>query len=582
MLSSVSRRPSPWLPFRRGPSLLDPGPLPSTVEVLRVPYAFSQTGLLTPEAFIRKARERGVRLDRDLLQVLHRRRLLAPFLQLHHRPVTTSVDFPTPGAWGTTGFITAAAADGRLTDPAARRYRPWPAQRDVNTIWYSTFQLLALPSIRVTLRAATHADPASGRWHLPPADRPRRLDAARSRALAVTLEVLAPRYLPRVMAQLKVDRDAADEMNAYVDDHDPRPLIELLRLPGERLATQAEELLSDAKSFDPLGSWHQVVRIGAPGKWTDLRYDALLAVEYRIAAEILLRCHDDMAAAGYTPPLPEVTPHWYHPHHDRLQVSARDRAETLHDFRLSGQPAVYLALEGQTEIRTAELALADLFGLDGDANLVRLVDLDGVDHDLALLARAVAVPRLDFTGDRLATARSPLVGLIVAVDPESRYKTCEQQAKHRANMIATVLKSLPKHARTDTMRDNIDHLIDLRTWGEHSFEFAHFTDLQLARALRRLAGRAAPPLAELRAALADYRDRHRNLDKLWADWPARITKPDLAATLWPILRRRATSRSRQPLPPIVDVVAQAVALAHQLRHASGMAVEPDPAPVHPA
>lgn len=561
--------------------MLDPAPVPRTVDVVLAPFAFTQTGLLTPHGFAREAKKRGVRLDRKRLELLHRRRLLVPFLQVHTRPVAPPIktaDVPMP--WGTLAIIRSALADGRLTDPATRRYRPWPADADRNSIWYSSFQLLALRAVDWTLRGAgQRAVGDTVRWELARPDQHHLHDAARSRALAVALEVLAARYLPRIVNQVSNPNAA---LYAHIDDHDPMPELALLGLDPDRLVAQAENLLLDARTFDPLGTWYRVVRVGDPRKWHDLRFDALVAMEHRIAAEILLRCHDDIAGVGHVSALPELDPHWYHPRHERLRVTSRERAEALHDYRLTGQPAVYLALEGETEMVIASKVL-DLYGLDADSDLVRLVDLEGVDHDLGLLARAVALPRLDLGSDRFARARSPIVGLVVAVDPESRYKTVEQRAKQEANMINAVLRSLPKAARTETMRANLQHLIRLRTWGTNSFEFAHFTDLQLARALRRLGGRAAPPVADLRREMATYRDRHANLDKLWANWPVRITKPELAEALWPTLHRRATSRSRGPLPPIVDVVDQAVHLAHELRLAHGMVTAPDPSdPPEPA
>ena len=61
------------------------------------------------------------------------------------------------------------------------------------------------------------------------------------------------------------------------------------------------------------------------------------------------------------------------------------------------------------------------YGAHSGTVLVRLVNLRGVDGDVRLPARVVAVPQLvpdGRTGSRLV---APVTGLIVAVDPEKKY-----------------------------------------------------------------------------------------------------------------------------------------------------------------
>src|SRR4051812_23895676 len=52
-----------------GPSIIPPVAVPSTVELLKMPYVLSQTGLLDAGQFIAQAKLRGVSLDPGELQL---------------------------------------------------------------------------------------------------------------------------------------------------------------------------------------------------------------------------------------------------------------------------------------------------------------------------------------------------------------------------------------------------------------------------------------------------------------------------------------------------------------------------------
>jgi hypothetical protein len=555
--------------MRTGPSIIEPASAPTTVDLLRVPYVFSQSRPLTSSQFARAAKDRGVTLDRQRLELLHQRRLLVPLLQLHHRPVAPPVlDLPEPAtAWSEAARLRAAAANGELSDPASRRFRPWPKE---DGILYSHYQLLALHSLAWTLSEMTASREDDGlSWRIA-APQPELVDmCARNRALAIVLEVLAPRYRPRVMRTIY---DPDETLEAHINGRDPAIERVLLGLPPELYVRQAEQLLVVAKFFDPLGKWHRVARVGSPGRWNDLRFDALLAMEHRVAAEHLLDFYDDLSASGHAGELAEVNAQWWEPRHDRIRVDARERAETLMDFRLTDRPAVVLGLEGETEMEIVARVL-DALGLDPSSELIRLVNLQSVDGDVRLLARAVATPRLDPAGHRGARVLSPLTALVVAVDPEKKYATVAQQVQQRDGMIDTVLRSLPKSLRAPAMRSDLEHLLHVRTWGTHSFEFAHFTDRQLALALRRLVGHTAPPVELIRAELASCRAKHGNIEKVWKPWAPRLTKPELADAMWPLLERRistaSTGRSRAP---VVQVVEDAIQLGFRIRPVRELAV----------
>ena len=165
--------------FFAGSSVL-PADLPvSTLALLRDPFAFTQTRLLSHDAFTREAKKRGVRLIRGQLEVLHRRRVLQPFFVVHSRPVADPGLSPAPADFFDSAVdeIRFAFAEGRLSDPALRRFAPWPRSSSHRSLWYSHHQLLLLRHIP-QLQAHMQAHPASDQlvWHLAPLD-------ARTRAI---------------------------------------------------------------------------------------------------------------------------------------------------------------------------------------------------------------------------------------------------------------------------------------------------------------------------------------------------------------------------------------------------------------
>ena len=197
--------------------------------------------------------------------------------------------------------------------------------------------------------------------------------------------------------------------------------------------------------------------------WTELRYDALLSMEYRIAAEHLLMLREDLAQADLADQLPPVSTTWREARHSRLVVDARERAETLLDFRLTDHPAVVVALEGETEMALAPRVLA-LMGMDERQGTIQLVNLKSVDGDVRLLARAVAVPRIDPEGRRGARVLRPLTALMIAVDQENAYATPAGCEKVKQSVVEELLSSLPPTIRTQQMRADLEHLVHVRTW----------------------------------------------------------------------------------------------------------------------
>lgn len=557
-----------WPPFILVPSLFASDDVPSTLELLSLPYSFSQTGVLTERDFIRGAKERGVSLDRGKLEGLHRRGVMTPFFAIHYRPVESPRLGPSQQADGVAWPIYRAASLGQLRDPGQSRFRPWTASR---SHYYSQYQLLSTVRWREVLDAWEVR--AGERLAFPEARLDQRVVAAFSkmRALAVLLEVISPRYRPAV---LNVLRSPSDDLFSFISERTPAPERRILDIDPSRLAKQADVLLVQARGFDPLGEWRRVIRVGTPRSWEDLRFDALVAHEYRLAAELILRYYEDLADLDLAPTLPALSETWWEPRRDRLQIDHREQAETILDFGLGDQPALVIAVEGDTEYLLAPRVL-DLLGIPPEAGFYEVVNLRSIDGDVRLLARSRAVPRVDPDGLVGARLLRSLTTLVVIVDPEHGYSTRDEREDKRRTMVDEVMSALHPALQTGEMRGDLEHLIHVRTWGRSSFEYAHFTDTELARALRSLSPLSAPPLRELARRIRQHRAQHQNIEKVWANWRLDPpSKPRLAEALWPHLRTLIQNPPKTRKIPIKTLLEEAIEIAHSAQPVRELRLNP--------
>ena len=578
--ASLAMRP-PY--FISGPSVLPADLSVSTLALLKDPFAFTQARLLSPENFTREAKKRGVRLHHGQLELLHRRRVLQPFFMVHSRPVAdpdpslAPADFPDTPVDG----IRFAFAEGRLSDPALRRFAPWPRSHAHRSLWYSHHQLLLLRHIP-QLQAHMEADPVSDQlvWHLSPVDARTKTTFARERSLAFLIEALASKYLPRVVGSLQSGGlGSAQDLLQFVNSDETVPGLREIDLPSALFVRQADRLLGEVHGFDPLGAWSEVVRIADRRRWNDLRYDALVAQDYRIAAEVILRFVEDQVRLGIADPSDEPPTHFFHPRQERLRVTSRQRSETVMRFGVSDRPALVLAVEGDTEYEIAPRVL-DLMGYDPPGSRISVVNLKGVWGDVALLARAVAVPRLDPDADgsdRYAHLLSPLTTLMVVVDPEGRYKSHEEAEAKKDEMVESVLSSLPSPLRTDAMRSDLALILHVRRWPEE-FEFAHWSDREIAEALQAISQHAANlRLEDLTCHIGQHRDSEDKISSVWANWrPRSPSKVDLARALWPSLEHRIRTSLTAEDIPIVRVLREAINMMRRTARVTAMAPQQPP------
>ena len=409
-------------------------------------------------------------------------------------------------------------------------------------------------------------------WHLAPLDARTRSIFATERALAFLIEALASKYRPRVVGSLRSGGLGTEQdLLRFMNSDEDVPGLQGIDLPSDVFVDQADRLLVEADDFDPLGDWSEVVRIADPRRWGDLRFDALVAHEYRIAAEMLLRFVEDHARRGIADPPDVPRTQFFHPRQQRLRADDRERAKTVMRFGTSDRPTLVIAVEGDTEHEIVPRVL-DMMGYDPLASRISVVNMRSVDGDVKLLARAVAVPRLSPSGDRYADLLSPLTSLMVVVDPEGPYESHEGAEAEKGKMVESVLSSLPAPLRTDAMRNDLALILHIRRWPEE-FEFAHWSDRELAIALQSISQYAENlPLDDLTCHISKHRNSGDALSSVWTNWrPRTPSKVNLARALWPSLEDRIRTSPSVEEIPIVGVIREAIGMMHEIDGVNAMA-----------
>jgi hypothetical protein len=173
--------------------------------------------------------------------------------------------------------------------------------------------------------------------------------------LAIVLTAVEPRYLPNLdpeFIQLSNVPDISDWAE-YRASFEPVRTQAWLSCPAEQIRKDAEFLLlMRAHRRDPVGNdWSQLMRRAPAKSRKHLKDAALVAMDDRIAAEILLRFYEDLALRGHAEPLPDLSGAMgWHPLHERLSYRKHTLDESLTDLGVSPHARVVLRLEGETEV----------------------------------------------------------------------------------------------------------------------------------------------------------------------------------------------------------------------------------------
>lgn len=562
------------------------GPGVSALRLISLPYCFTQDELLTSDKFASQAEDCGIKVDDAMLQALHQRRHLLPLFRIDDDAVVGR-QLSTPHTeryrQGTRGWVLDAANNGQLRDPAVEGYSiSWPYQRpdDVdpyrwwNGFVYSSWQVLDLYELRGvignarrhylrdrTMRSTVDVDLAP--W-------PRQATVRRARTIA--LISLANRYLPGITGRASLP--GGEDWEAWYEARfasTPAEILSDVAIDPAALAQLGEDLLMSAHWHDPLKDWVPLLRHANATAWNRLHGPALLAIKQRIAAEVLLRGHDDLADAGRVEPLLDLSgSRVWHPLADRLSTSAV-RAEPLEtvlsQFGLTPHPRLLLLVEGPSELLHVTRLLKELTG--GDQSLVRVQSLGGDTVNPVLLARYVVSPRLgDGHGDGWMVSGA-LTALFITVDPGGRWSTPTKRTKQ--------IDAIRREIRADVKRQGgtiddatLDLLVHLIAWEAPCYELANFSDEELLEALRELGRRnrvagidAAPWALVVASDLTRARQEGLSLDAVLRH--ARTDKMELADELWPVLAAKLHREQDTAFTtPILSAVETAITTAQRV------------------
>jgi hypothetical protein len=510
-------------------------------------------------------------IDDQVLEELHRCGVLVPFFRVDLAAgpdgQRTDVSASLTGQHVHATVINElfwAAQEGRLADPATGGFVPWPTERR-RTLWpsvdsgyvYSRHQLLGLDAaISFVRELKPRRSEHWVTWHLEGAALPNAptVTALMSwRSLAITLTALDTYYWPQVTHSVLGDLEIWRQVLRALDREQT---LAWLGLSLDQLKRQVTSLLGLASFCDNTGDFYELIRRAKAAAWKSLRGDAAVAMDYRLAADILARFAEELNPGG----------DYVGAQHSPLSqqgLSARPGSldAALTKLHLSPFPALAIGLEGATEYKLVPRVMEAL-GIQWDHNRMRIVDAGGTSADLSLLARYAVEPVLGRDFGRGVALDRPLTRFLVMTDAEKKYRTAADRRYQRKLLLTSLTKNVPKDLRSDYyVNTRRGRIVDIVTWGKLPFEFAHFTDGDLADSMLQIA-KVPHPQGRDRLVrnlhMQRTRDPEPNVEKVfWSG--SRLDKVSLAEALWPVLERKINDAIRRgkPGPPIMRACARA-------------------------
>jgi hypothetical protein len=535
----------------------------SSLDLLSQPLAFTQSDLLSPGEFIKEAGERGVRLQLGQLHELHRIGALVPFFRVLAAPVglprselPQAVASREMGGYqmgGPVGMVLRAHRLGHLVDPATRQYRPWGEGLRIErygmtdhlpSVFYGSHQLLGLRQLRAVCwrMQATLNDDDTASFQVEALDPLTRAGFAHGRALAIVIHAIDAHFLPYIVG-VALHSHLWAELNPTFSIS---LALEALDTSPEDVAKAADGLLWNAHAIDPLGPLYELVRHAQPDVWKELKGDARLAMDLRVAAEVLFRGLEDVGRADLATPPPREGRMMWTTLDDRLPASSRGLDQALTSRGLSPYPSVILALEGKTEMMLMPSVLETVNEGPVPPTAVEPVFMGGIDQRFDLLVHHAIALRFDRDFGDVALLGRPPTSLLVAVDPEHAYKTPAEQEAERKKLVQKLFDVLPTKYQTPAARVALDGLVTVTTWEHGPWEFANFTDGELTTAIMKVTPLpSGVTRAQVMAQVKKQRRAKRpNVEVVTAPWRVKVSKVALATATEPLLLRKVRARMK--------------------------------------
>lgn len=405
---------------------------------------------------------------------------------------------------------------------------------------------------------------------------------------------LEARYLPVLDAErIHLINAELDQYEEYQKKFDPRIVSEKLNYSADQARKDAERLLFAAYRADPTGGpWSQLIRRSPRRAWEHLKDASLLAMDLRETAEILLCFYEDLARLGCADPLPDIPPRMgWHPIAERLSARNESLDENLMSLGISPHSRVVIAVEGESEEMHAPKVWKAL-GYPNAPELIRYMKFGGVGHDptkVGALAAAPLIARKD-EGGRFWWVIKPPTKFLIAADPEEIY--APDKVVDTRKKILNEIRDVIKAQGAEASEEQIDSLVEIQTWPASCYEFAHFTDEELADAIATFHTTCNGWSREqLIGALAYWRRLNKDIKRAWESgrwdehlhkpvepWVYKVSKTKLAEALWPVLERKIAHSMTDdsiPLPPIAVVIRGAYHTAQNWRHGTFVLAVPE-------
>lgn len=547
------------------------------------PWAFTQQHPLSTSDLCRQAAKRGITIKEPQLRELWRVGALAPLVEVRNRrlhpPSPSPIPEPFPhGTW--IGELRRARDSGRLADAWALGYRPQlrfsrPASTPPDRNWwngllYSRWQLIDLHDVRGLLQGGTwrrrgddvvwQSRPLSG-WETPA--------RAAARNLTTALVALEAAYLPRIeRGVIHLTNAKTEDWDAFTERFDAVGVLASIGWQPDDLLRAAGILLLPLRRSDPLThEWSELVRRAPQRTWDHLQGDALAAIDRRVAAEVLLRCYEDLAHVGVVAALNTRTDA-FHSERERISFRRVPLDANLATLGISPHPGVVLVVEGETE-EVIVPRVRDHVRIPDEAQVIRSIVLRGVGHDLTKLAAFACAPMIDQPQRDGWLLVKPPTHLLVVVDPDPPFDSPAGVETERQKIIDEMV-AVVRAQGVDPDRSDLESLVEVSTWQEGCFEFEHFSDSELADALLAVhADCNGLDHARLERALGEHRKRGRDIKNVWRNWRRPPSKTALAESLWPVLRDRLDAAAVGSIDPPPIAVRLLEAFGQAIRRPRG-------------
>jgi hypothetical protein len=545
-----------------------------TTELLDTPFAFATRWLKTPREFVSYADSLGLHVNERTLERLHTGGLLQPIFGVRRdvEAINQAILDKHPGAHAF-GHQTTSWPDqlrelhrsGRLYDPATLpEAQPRWVDHETEGIkfrsdWflYSAFQIIGLK------QALRSRDLPEGSAYRETALQ----ETAAIRRTVRLLLALEPRFHSELIGLLpEMSDESIWDFYEWIDDRTvSSKILSSMGWTADEAETTGRDLVRDADSIDPLRDWLDLVSQVGPNRRKDLKGAALFALELRYAAEALFRA----AAEANAETTEEQTARLHQDRRGRPRrlIELGDLDGTLTRYGISPHPSLLLVVEGATE-KYVIPAVMQALGFTVAPNFIRVVDRHGVGQSLTPLLDHALVP---YTGTPEPDGRIPLhrpvTRLLVVTDPEGKLTTDEQRTKAVNGWKAQIEQSLPKGpVRSSVATHILDDLVHLETWNDQgaSFEFAHFSDHEIASAIAAQDKRdRAQSVAGLEAVVAKRRVEIKGITDLVDN--VQGSKTELAKALTPLVLKKIEGLNQSEAEatgiPVVRIVLKAVQLA---------------------